>query len=76
MNKQIIIFFALVLFTFSQSNLPTFAEYVVTWNKTYSTAESATRKTIYDQRVANFTALNELYNMSSAINNLTDWTTD
>lgn len=75
--KGLIIIAALcVLLASSQSNIPTFAEYVVQWNKTYSNTESVSRENIYNQRVALFTSLNALYNMTSAANNFTDWTTD
>lgn len=74
--KEIILLLACVLVVIGQSNLPTFAQYVVSYGKTYSTAESQTRQANYNNRVSTFTALNALYNMTSGVNNFTDWTTD
>ncbi len=74
--KKFVVLFACVLAVIAQSNLPTFAQYVVSYGKTYSTAEYTTRQTNYNNRVSSFTAANALYNMTSGINNFTDWTTD
>lgn len=69
-------FTTLVLLAGCQQNVPTFAEYVASYNKTYSNTEYASRQTLYNQKVAQFTQLNTLYNMTSGVNNFTDWTTD
>lgn len=69
-------FTALVFLASCQQNVPTFAEYVASYNKIYSNTEYTSRQTLYNQKVSQFTQLNTLYNMTSGVNNFTDWTTD
>ena len=74
--KKFFVLLACVLVVLAQSNLPTFAQYVVSYGKTYSTAEYTTRQTNYNNRVSTFTTVNGLYNMTSGVNSFTDWTTE
>ncbi len=73
-NTLLVIGLCLLAGTFAQTiNFPAFEQYVTAYNKTYNSVEAASRKTIYDARVA---ILKTITVYTPAVNNFTDWSDD
>lgn len=75
MLKISILFYLMFGLCLNQSvlTIPTFDEYIIKFNKTYSSdTQKASRKVLYEARTALFSKINDY---TPSVNNLTDWET-